>query len=70
MQFSTFKSWDEVLSAARSGESLWYHAPMDLLPCAIRVKRVYKNRKIRIEAWSRDLSFTADAGHLNRFRAL
>jgi hypothetical protein len=58
-----------VLAAARRGERLWYHAPMDLRPQSIAVDRVFKNGKIRIDPLSNQADkFTADAGHLNRFR--
>lgn len=71
MRFSTFKTWDEVLAAARSGVRLWYHAPLDLTPRSILVLRIFKNGKIRIDPLSSGAdNFTADAGHLSRFRTM
>jgi hypothetical protein len=67
--FSGFHSWHDVLSFARGGGHLWYHAPMDHSPRSVRVVRVYKNGKIRIDPMSRDAdNFTADRGHLDRMR--
>lgn len=64
-----FSSWDQVLAHARAGLPLWYHAPMDLHARRIRIVRVFKNGKIRIDPMSSDAdNFTADAGHLDRFR--
>jgi hypothetical protein len=67
MQFTTFATWDAVLEAATHNR-LWYHAPLDRRPTAVGVVKVFKNRKIRIRASG--LTFTADEGHLDRFRTL
>lgn len=67
--FEKFSRWADVLDAARRGDTLWYQAPLDYRPVSIRVVRVFKNGKIRIDPMSRDAdSFTADAHHLDRFR--
>ena len=67
--FTSFASWSDVLAAAKAGEQLWYHAPLDLSPYSVMILRVFKNGKIRLSSWSRGASsFTADAGHLSRFR--
>lgn len=69
MQLKPFDSWADVLAAATRGDQLWYHAPLDRYARSIRVVRVFKNQKIRIDAMTQDkINFTADAGHLSRFR--
>ena len=67
--FQMFDTWADVLGAARRGEMLWYQAPLDRQPRYVRVVKVFKNDKIRLDPLSRDAdNFTADAGHLARFR--
>jgi hypothetical protein len=69
MTYREFSTWNEVLSAAAAGEQLWYHAPLDRSPKYVQVVKVFKNGSIRIDPLSRDADkFTADAGHLSRFR--
>ena len=69
MTYREFSTWNEVLSAAAAGEQLWYQAPLDRSPKYVRVVKVFKNGSIRIDPLSRDVdNFTADAGHLSRFR--
>lgn len=63
-----FQTWEAVLAHAREGKPLWYHAPMDLRPRLVVVRQVFKNGKIRL--MTPDLHFTADEGHLSRFRSL
>lgn len=64
-----FATWDEVLVFVKAGGWLWYHAPMDLRPASVRVVKVYKNGKLRLDPGNADAdSFTADAGHLDRMR--
>ena len=72
-----FATWADVLAFCRgltegtAYRSLWYHAPLDHKPRAVRVVRVFKNGKVRIDPMSSDAdSFTMDAGHLNRCRKL
>ncbi len=65
-----FKTWADVLTAARDGAWLWYHAPMDLHAQSVCVVRVYKNGKLRIDPGCGADPFTADAGHLSRFRCM
>lgn len=63
-----FLTWDDVLRHARAGHQLWYQAPLDRHPWSIRVVKVFKNGKIRIDPMSNDAdNFTADNGHLTRF---
>lgn len=67
--FTTFSTWDEVLDAARRGDMLYYQAPLDRSPHYVAINKVYKNGTLRIDPLSRDADkFTADAGHLLRFR--
>jgi hypothetical protein len=69
MQFQSFDSWEAVLAYAREGKQLWYHAPLDIRPVRILVVKVFRNGKIRIDPMSNQAdNFTADSGHLNRFR--
>lgn len=68
-QFASFASWQDVLDAARNGVRLHYHAPLDLRPTSVRVIKIYKNGKIKIDPGTRDADpFTADSDHLSRFR--
>ena len=67
--FVPFDTWSDVLDAARRGDQLWYHAPLNIRPASVRVVKVFKNGSIRIDPMSRDAdNFTADKGHLSRFR--
>ena len=67
--FVGFSTWSDVLDAARNGDRLWYQAPMDLRPRSIAVIKVFKNGGIRVNPLSNQASkFTADRGHLDRFR--
>ncbi len=67
--FQGFDSWADVLAAARRGDRLWYHAPMDYQPRSIHVVKVFKNGNIRIDPLSNQADkFTADRGHLDRFK--
>ncbi len=64
-----FSTWDEVLAFVKAGGWLWYHAPLDVRPVSVRVVKVFKNGKLRIDPMNRDADyFTADAGHLDRMR--
>lgn len=64
-----FATWAAVLEFVRAGGWLWYHAPMDLRPASVRVVKVYKNGKLRIDPGTPDADcFTADAKHLDRMR--
>jgi len=67
--FESFITWADVLAAAERGDRLWYQAPLDRYPHSILVDKIYKNGKLRIDPLSNQVSkFTADAGHLSRFR--
>lgn len=68
-KYAPIDTWAEILRMAHAGTFLWYHAPLDLYPAAVNVVRVFKNGKIRVKPVSGDADpFTADEGHLNRFR--
>ncbi len=68
MAWNQYDDWAAVLSAARKHEYLYYRAPLDHRPHAVRVKRVYKNKKIRLDPETAGTDpFTADRGHLDRF---
>jgi proteasome lid subunit RPN8/RPN11 len=73
--FQTFSSWPEVLKYANSGAPLYYWAPMDHRPIRVHDFEV-RARSIRIwPSGSRGRGrgrtsdpFTADSGHMDRFR--
>jgi hypothetical protein len=70
VKFATFATWTELVEFAKAGSgALYYHAPLDASPRMVAVYRYYANGKLRINPYSGDAShFTADAGHLDRFR--
>lgn len=70
-----FGDWAELLLAARNGVQLYYRTPMDAAQAypakSVQVVRVYKNGNLRIRPLSNQAdAFTADPGHLNRFRRM
>lgn len=68
-EFTRFSSWSDVLRAARNNEQLYYQAALDIRPRSVLVKKVFKNGKIRIDPMTNQVGdFTADPGHLDRFR--
>lgn len=74
--FVGFESWSALLSYLASGETaamqprwIWYQAPLDTNARLVRVVRVYKNGKVRLDPCSAFADqFTADPDHLDRFR--
>jgi hypothetical protein len=62
-----FASWDDVLAHVASGKVVYYQAPMNWRPVYVVSARV-KGKKIRIGAQGDSDAFTADDGHLDRFR--
>lgn len=68
MEFHKFVCWGDVLLHVDQGQALWYQAPLDARPVLLgRVHR--RGAKVRVYPLSRDVDpFTADAGHLDRFR--
>jgi hypothetical protein len=78
MTFTTFCTWFDVLAHAQAltqlqahATPIWYQAPLDPNPVRVKILRIYKNNTIRVRPYTgRDsAAFTADAGHLERFRA-
>jgi hypothetical protein len=68
MSLATFSTWAEVLAYVAAGKQTWYHAPLDILPHMVRCE-LRRGKKIRVFPWTRDVDpFTADSGHLSRFR--
>lgn len=71
MGWNHYASWGDVLRAARKNEYLYYKAPFDSRPHRVRVVRVFKNGKIRLDPETPDADkFTADRGHHLRFEWL
>jgi hypothetical protein len=71
--FARFPTWAALLDYLRDCDALerriYYHAPMDVRPVQVCVSRVFKNGKVRIAKPAHDVdAFTADEGHLDRFR--
>ncbi len=70
MAWRNYDDWKEVLHMARKnvGGYLSYKAPLDYRPTEVRVVRVYKNGKIRLDPEQAGYDpFTANRGHLDRF---
>jgi hypothetical protein len=66
--YDEFLTWDDVLRHAKSGRPLLYRAAGARTPWTIRVVKVYKNKKIRIDPMASGYdNFTADSAHLTRF---
>jgi hypothetical protein len=62
-----FADWQSVLEHARLGRPVFYWAPLDSAPRLVRVARVYKNGKVRLDPCSPDADqFTVDRDHLDR----
>lgn len=65
------ESWAETLRLAETPTPLYYHAPLDLMPRLVRIVRVFKNEKIRVDPQVIGTDyFTADKGHRDRFLRL
>ena len=67
-RFAPFASWIAVKHAAETNVSLYYLAPLDGGPRPVFARRVFKNGKVRLTGG--EVTFTADAGHLDRFYRL
>lgn len=65
MTLVKFTDWAAVREEVACGRVVYYHAPLDYSAVLVAC-RLFKNGKIRVTA--RDCSFTADEGHLDRFR--
>lgn len=66
-QPDTFGTWPELLDSIAAGHKILYKAPLDyaavLVSCTIR-----RDGRVRCAAVYSDVTFTADSGHLSRFR--
>jgi hypothetical protein len=68
MKLIPFASWPALLEHIATGGAVYYHAPMDHAPVRVRVE-VRRGSKLRVFPPSRAAdAFTADSGHLERFR--
>jgi hypothetical protein len=66
MRLEPFTSWAAFLSFVRAGGPVKYQAPLDRHATNVVITQVYKNGKVRVRGGG--MTFTADAGHLPRFR--
>lgn len=66
MTYETFACWSNVRLAHEENVPLYYQAPLDLHPVRVVITKAFKNGKLRV-SWAHG-SFTADAGHTDRFR--
>ena len=66
MTFLTFGCWYGVQCAIDEKVSLYYQAPLDSAPRPVFILKQFKNGKIRLT--SGEVTFTAGATHLDRFR--
>lgn len=65
--FATFPTWDDVLAHVASGADVHYHAPLNHRP--VLIKAAVKGKGVRVTPYASDCDpFTADAGHLERFK--
>lgn len=63
-----FRDWAQLIAHIRAEYALWYQAPMDIRP-ALVTAIIRKDGKLRVTSWHPDfVNFTADPGHLSRFR--
>jgi len=69
-----FESWSAFLtylagpSADMAVRHVWYKAPLEMSPHLVRVVKIFKNGKVRIDPGHKFADpFTADVGHLDRF---
>ena len=65
--FRKLASWVEVIAWVELEGSIYYQAPLDVMPHRVRVER--KGSAIKVTPlWGRDFDpFLADEGHLGRF---
>lgn len=63
----TFASWYGLLCYLEDhNDIVHYQAPMDIHPVPVVITKKFKNGKLRVAF--RDITFTADKSHLDRFR--
>jgi hypothetical protein len=64
----TFSTWDALLTHIRAGGAVAYQAPLDVRPIRVRVV-AQSGGRLRVYPPTSDADpFTADPGHLPRFR--
>lgn len=68
--FVTFSTWGELLDAIAAEYTLYYQGPMDYRPHVVQTV-LRRDGKVRVIPVFADADpFTADAGHLGRFKEL
>jgi len=66
--FTGFTTWVELIDHVRAGYPLWYQAPLDYRPVLVTAV-IRKDGQLRVTPpYSNADPFTADQGHLPRFR--
>jgi hypothetical protein len=69
--FTTFATWTELTDHVRAGYRLYYHPPMDFRPSLLVSATIRRDGTIRCTPVYVDADpFTADIGHLDRFRRI
>lgn len=64
-----FATWAAVLEHVGAGKATWYQAPLDTRAVRVRVGLRRRGTRVRVTPPGGDCDpFTADAGHLDRFR--
>lgn len=67
--FATFETWAEVLAHVSADRPIWYQAPLDWRPVRVECHLLRGGQRVRVVPPSADVDpFTADAGHLQRFK--
>lgn len=66
---ATFSTWAQLLDHVKADYPLWYQAPLDVRASRVEA-HIRRDGKLRVSPnWSSDADpFTADEGHLERFR--
>jgi hypothetical protein len=66
--FESFADWAQLTDHVRAGYRLFYQAPLDYRPVLVTAV-IRKDGKLRVTPpYSNADPFTADNGHLTRFR--
>lgn len=69
-RYESFQTWAQLTDHVRAGYRLWYQAPLDYRPVLVTAV-LRKDGKVRVTPpYSNADPFTADSGHLDRFRRL
>ena len=68
--YRTFDSWANLLDAIRAEYRIAYHAPLDVRPIQVGTT-IRRDGRVRVTPiYANADPFTADEGHLSRFRAI